>query len=99
MCVAARVPLIESGTAGYLGQVQPIIKVNRNGSGPPNNEDLERSKGCHGMLRLRSETNPQKLPGLHNTLYTERTDPLCCMGEVVSVSVRSSPQISVGVFF
>jgi ubiquitin-like 1-activating enzyme E1 B len=29
MCVAAGVPLIESGTAGYLGQVQPIIKVNR----------------------------------------------------------------------
>lgn len=27
MCCAAGVPLIESGTAGYLGQVQPIIKV------------------------------------------------------------------------
>lgn len=27
MCAAAGVPLIESGTAGYLGQVQPIIKV------------------------------------------------------------------------
>ncbi|KAF8315386.1 hypothetical protein DL93DRAFT_2148917 [Clavulina sp. PMI_390] len=26
MCVAAGVPLIESGTAGYLGQVQPIMK-------------------------------------------------------------------------
>jgi ubiquitin-like 1-activating enzyme E1 B len=26
MCVAAGVPLIESGTAGYLGQVAPIIK-------------------------------------------------------------------------
>ncbi|KAG9029401.1 E1 ubiquitin-activating protein uba2 [Tulasnella sp. JGI-2019a] len=26
MCMAADVPLIESGTAGYLGQVQPIIK-------------------------------------------------------------------------
>lgn len=27
MCVAADVPLVESGTAGYLGQVQPILKV------------------------------------------------------------------------
>ena len=27
MCLAANVPLIESGTAGYLGQVAPIIKV------------------------------------------------------------------------
>ncbi|KAG8871272.1 E1 ubiquitin-activating protein uba2 [Tulasnella sp. 332] len=26
MCMAADVPLIESGTAGYLGQVQPIVK-------------------------------------------------------------------------
>jgi ubiquitin-like 1-activating enzyme E1 B len=24
LCAAARVPLVESGTAGYLGQVQPI---------------------------------------------------------------------------
>ena len=27
MCMAANIPLVESGTAGYLGQVQPIIKV------------------------------------------------------------------------
>ncbi len=27
MCLAAGVPLVESGTAGYLGQVQPILKV------------------------------------------------------------------------
>ncbi|KAF7327636.1 Ubiquitin-like modifier activating enzyme 2 [Mycena kentingensis (nom. inval.)] len=26
MCMAAQIPLVESGTAGYLGQVQPIIK-------------------------------------------------------------------------
>ncbi|GJE92396.1 ubiquitin-activating enzyme E1-like protein [Phanerochaete sordida] len=26
MCMAANVPLMESGTAGYLGQVQPIVK-------------------------------------------------------------------------
>ncbi|KAH9475882.1 Ubiquitin-activating enzyme E1-like [Psilocybe cubensis] len=26
MCMAARVPLVESGTAGYLGQVQPLLK-------------------------------------------------------------------------
>ncbi|KAI0763975.1 hypothetical protein BD413DRAFT_606430 [Trametes elegans] len=26
MCMAANVPLVESGTAGYLGQVQPIVK-------------------------------------------------------------------------
>jgi ubiquitin-like 1-activating enzyme E1 B len=27
MCLAAEVPLIESGTTGFQGQVQPIIKV------------------------------------------------------------------------
>lgn len=26
MCLAASVPLIESGTSGYVGQVQPIKK-------------------------------------------------------------------------
>ncbi|KAL1712600.1 hypothetical protein EV715DRAFT_259401 [Schizophyllum commune] len=26
MCMAANIPLVESGTAGYLGQVQPILK-------------------------------------------------------------------------
>ncbi|KAJ3559542.1 hypothetical protein NM688_g281 [Phlebia brevispora] len=26
MCMAANVPFVESGTAGYLGQVQPIVK-------------------------------------------------------------------------
>ncbi|TRM57404.1 hypothetical protein BD626DRAFT_213035 [Schizophyllum amplum] len=26
MCMAANIPLVESGTAGYLGQVQPIFK-------------------------------------------------------------------------
>ncbi|KAL1747162.1 hypothetical protein HDZ31DRAFT_80644 [Schizophyllum fasciatum] len=26
MCMAANLPLVESGTAGYLGQVQPILK-------------------------------------------------------------------------
>ncbi|KAJ7694800.1 hypothetical protein B0H17DRAFT_931436 [Mycena rosella] len=26
MCIAAQIPLVESGTAGYMGQVQPIIK-------------------------------------------------------------------------
>ena len=27
MCLAADVPLIESGTTGFQGQVQPIVKV------------------------------------------------------------------------
>lgn len=27
MCMASNVPLVESGTAGYLGQVQPLLKV------------------------------------------------------------------------
>lgn len=27
MCMAAEVPLVESGTTGFLGQVQPIMKV------------------------------------------------------------------------
>jgi tRNA A37 threonylcarbamoyladenosine dehydratase len=27
MCMAGKIPLVESGTAGYLGQVQPLLKV------------------------------------------------------------------------
>jgi ubiquitin-like 1-activating enzyme E1 B len=27
MCMAGNIPLVESGTAGYLGQVQPLLKV------------------------------------------------------------------------
>ena len=27
MCIATGVPLVESGTTGFLGQVQPIVKV------------------------------------------------------------------------
>lgn len=27
MCLSAKVPLVESGTTGFLGQVQPICKV------------------------------------------------------------------------
>jgi ubiquitin-like 1-activating enzyme E1 B len=27
MCLAASIPLIESGTTGFQGQVQPIVKV------------------------------------------------------------------------
>ena len=27
MCMAGDIPLVESGTAGYLGQVQPLLKV------------------------------------------------------------------------
>jgi ubiquitin-like 1-activating enzyme E1 B len=27
MCMAGSIPLVESGTAGYLGQVQPLLKV------------------------------------------------------------------------
>ncbi|KZO94585.1 hypothetical protein CALVIDRAFT_539034 [Calocera viscosa TUFC12733] len=26
MCISANIPLVESGTAGYMGQVQPIVK-------------------------------------------------------------------------
>ena len=33
MCLAADVPLVESGTAGYLGQVTVIKKVSISGSG------------------------------------------------------------------
>lgn len=31
MCMAAEIPLVESGTAGYLGQVQPLLKVSGHG--------------------------------------------------------------------
>ena len=67
MCLAADVPLIESGTTGFNGQVQPIIKVGRAKS-------CIRAKtltlpGKNRMLRLQYQRNTQELPCLHHQEY------------------------------
>jgi hypothetical protein len=50
--MAANVPLVESGTAGYLGQVQPLLKVGlRYDLGIPLVcSSLLTILGSHGML-------------------------------------------------
>lgn len=86
MCMAANVPLVESGTAGYLGQVQPILKVRH---------DLFlcsfwihrqpaytlRPTGQSRVLRLRPKTNTKIIPCLHHPFYPVTTYTLHCMGE------------------
>ena len=47
MCLAADVPLIESGTTGFQGQVQPIVKVS-----PLTTRKKELTVGKNRMLRL-----------------------------------------------
>ena len=44
MCLAAEVPLIESGTTGFNGQVQVIIKVRKAGTVSNNLADRARAK-------------------------------------------------------
>lgn len=84
--MAANVPLVESGTAGYLGQVQPILKVRH--------EPVVRSlrtrrqsvsmlppTGQSRVLRLRPETNTKIIPRLYHPLYPITAYTLHCVGE------------------
>ena len=53
MCLAANVPLIESGTTGFNGQVQVIMKVGETLEiALVAGTEMERDAGHNRMLRL-----------------------------------------------
>lgn len=81
MCLAAKTPLIESGTTGFDGQVQVIKKVPETLAYPKEGEkQIEQSckkkkkkrekltlaSGDNRMLRLQSEASREIIPRLHN---------------------------------
>lgn len=94
MCLAANVPLIESGTTGFNGQVQVIKKV---GGGiyklswslPIRSRPLLTSEGGNRMLRLQRERDAESPPYLHNPQQSESTNPLYCLGEELVNAVRA----------
>lgn len=47
MCMAAEIPLVESGTAGYLGQVQPLLKVSGYELSARISLNISLAIGCH----------------------------------------------------
>jgi ubiquitin-like 1-activating enzyme E1 B len=79
MCLAANVPLIESGTTGYLGQVQIIKQVCSLTTAPKNM--ASQSLGRDGMLRMQPEAGSQELSGLHHSVHAESADPLHRLGQ------------------
>lgn len=89
MCIATNVPLVESGTTGFLGQVQPILKVSLDSQrsivfcdvadGVPNVRLC--LSGSHGLLRLHGEADAEDVPGMYHSLHSNDTYPLCRMGE------------------
>ncbi|TNN05212.1 SUMO-activating enzyme subunit 2 isoform 3 [Schistosoma japonicum] len=71
MCISARIPLIESGTAGYLGQVEPLIPaVGINESQACNTETNKTAyrTGCY-------ECQPRGLGQRHYPACTIRNTP------------------------
>lgn len=89
MCLAADVPLIESGTAGFIGQVQPIKKVCLVGAFRCVASDTGRTSyaGSDRMLRLPAKGNSKRLSNLHNPKYSQHSYSLHSMGKELLVSV------------
>lgn len=96
MCLAAGVPLVESGTTGFNGQVQVIEGVSRI-------DDREKTTtllktlpipGQNGMLRLQSEASLQVLPNLHHPKHPVTAHPLHSMGKKLSPTVRCLAALS-----
>lgn len=78
MCLAADVPLIESGTTGFNGQVQPIIKVSSTKARSGTMKLI--LSGQNRMLRLQYQRSSQELPCLHHQEYSQSADSLHSMG-------------------
>lgn len=81
MCLAADVPLVESGTTGFNGQVQVIRKVRY-----PYFQYLQivltlGSLGTNRVLRLCPQRGTEELPRLHHSKYSKPANPLHCMGQ------------------
>lgn len=84
MCLAADVPLVESGTAGYFGQVTVIKKVRL----------IALLAFCHRlfefrfsflvlnrMLRMPTKDNAEDVSRLYNSQYSFGTHSLHCVGK------------------
>jgi tRNA A37 threonylcarbamoyladenosine dehydratase len=82
MCLAADVPLIESGTTGFNGQVQVIRKVDIELC-VKSPSDANSTLGRIAMLRLHAKSHAQVVPCLHNPKHTNAADPLHRVGQVI----------------
>lgn len=89
MCMAANVPLIESGTAGYGGQVQPIKQASCTalGTSPESLMLARRPAEDSRMLRLSAQARRQDVPSLYDPLYAVHTHTLHRVGEELSLPV------------
>ncbi|KZP05062.1 hypothetical protein FIBSPDRAFT_967619 [Athelia psychrophila] len=76
MCMAAKVPLVESGTAGYLGQVQPLLKASP-ASISHASTVINALAGSHRMLRLHPQTHAQTFPTC--TIRSTPSQPIHCI--------------------
>lgn len=83
MCLAADVPLIESGTTGFNGQVQVIRKVRSRRVIPITVLATHLTLGQIPMLRLHAERPSQVLPRMHDPKYSVATYPLHRLGEIL----------------
>jgi molybdopterin/thiamine biosynthesis adenylyltransferase len=83
MCLAAGVPLVESGTTGFNGQVQVIKKVGI--VSVFKSSSNKQFAGRDRMLRLCRESTPQELPCLHNSQHAEPADTLHSLGKELSL--------------
>ena len=93
MCLAADVPLIESGTQGYVGQVQPIKKdetecFDCTGQFSIHRNELTCASQIDHSPPVCSETRAQDFCSLHNQKYSLDGSPLHCLGQELPVSVR-----------
>ncbi|RTG83764.1 ubiquitin-like 1-activating enzyme E1 B [Schistosoma bovis] len=72
MCISAKIPLIESGTAGYLGQVEPLIPVVETSESEATNTEANQATtyrtGCY-------ECQPRGLGQRHYPACTIRNTP------------------------
>ncbi|CAH8601372.1 unnamed protein product [Schistosoma margrebowiei] len=72
MCISAKIPLIESGTAGYLGQVEPLIPVVQTSESEAANTEANQATtyrtGCY-------ECQPRGLGQRHYPTCTIRNTP------------------------
>lgn len=99
MCLAADIPLIESGTAGYLGQVTVIKKVNVHTfiwqktlktlifSSPCSLSLSLLTPGNDGVLWVPAKAGPENFPRMHHQKHAVRAHSLHRLGQV-SLQVR-----------
>lgn len=76
-CLAAEVPLVESGTAGYLGQARRAQRTERSRAGP----SLRPRAGFRphqrhlAVLRMRAQSCAQDLPRVHHPQHAREGAP------------------------